>query len=300
MNIKGLRAFTQIMATGTLAAAAKTMHTSESALSRQLSLLEAELGLVLFSRDKRRLVPTAEGEAFYREAERILDSIEQIPTIVDEIKRRPRRRMRLIVMPRIAAAIAAPAVGQFLEENPEMEINIEVQPRRLLERWVASHQFDIGLGALPARHSAIETERVCSIPAVVVMHPNHPLAGRSSLQVKELAGEHLITMPHSTLLGSQIARLFDDADIEMKSSIQVSQTVFCCSLVANNFGIAITDAMIPEMFGDSLRIVPIAPEITLDFGLLYPRGVEHPPEVLEFAEVVKQQAQTYMDTLRFT
>ena len=96
MNIKGLRAFQKIMETGTLSAAAKALNVSESALSRQLSLLEAELGLTLFSRDKRRLVATNEGEQFFREAERILDAIAQVPQLVRDIKTSNLSRMRII------------------------------------------------------------------------------------------------------------------------------------------------------------------------------------------------------------
>jgi len=300
MNIKGLRAFTRIMAMGTLSAAAESMHISESALSRQLSLLEAELGLKLFSREKRRLIPTEEGEAFFREAERILNSIEQIPNIVNEIKREPRRRLRIIVMPRMAETIAVPAVAQFLEEQPGVEMIFEVQPRRFLERWVASQQFDVGLGALPTRHSAIETERICSVPAVAVLHPDHALASRRSLRVEELTGERFIVMPQSTLLGSQVARIFDDAGIEPKSPIQVSQTMLCCNFAASGFGVAITDAMMPHVFGSAVRTIPIEPRINLGFGLLYPRGVERTKETQRLIEIVKARANTFVEELGFS
>lgn len=299
MNIKGLRVFTQIMLTGTLAAAARNMHSSESALSRQLALLEAELGLTLFSREKRRLVPTAEGEAFYREAERILDAIEQIPEIVDEIKRGPKRRLRLIVMPRMAPAIAAPAVTRYLQENPDVEISVEVQQRLYLERWVAAHQFDLGIGALPAHHSAIETEAICALPPVAVLHPDHPLAGRSRIAMQELRGEHFITLPPHTLIHRQTARLLDEAEIHPASRIQVSQTIMGVNFVALGLGVIITDAMIPQLFGDRVKLVPIETPMRLSFGLLYPRGVAVPDEVPRLVEIIKEHSQAYVESLNF-
>lgn len=297
MNFKGLRAFTRIMATGALNTAAKSMNISESALSRQLSLLEAELGLTLFSREKRRLSPTPEGEAFYHEAERILEFIEQIPDIINDIKKQPRRRMRIIVMPRMVEMIAVPAVAQFLDEQPNVEMTIEVQPRRFLERWVATQQFDLGLGALPTRHSAIETEHICSTPAVAVLHPEHALASRRSLRVEELADERFVVMPHSTLLGTQVARIFDAAGIEPKSPIQVSNSMLCCNFVKHGFGIAITDAMMPQVFGSAVRIIPIEPRVNLGFGLLYPRGVERTKETLRLAEIIRTKADTFVGNL---
>ena len=299
MNIKGLQAFTRIMTSGTLSAAAKSMNISESALSRQLSLLETELGLTLFSREKRRLIPTEDGEAFYREAARILDSIEQIPDIVNEIKNGTRQRMRIIAMPRMASSIAAPAVSKFLNEQPNMEVMIEVQPRRFLERWVASRKFDFGLGALPIHHSDIHTEKIYSVPVVAVLHPEHALASRSSLHVEELAGERFITMPPNTLLGQQVAGILEAAGITPNSPVQASQAFLCCNFVAQGLGIAITDAMIPEIFGTSVKMVPLEPRIYMDFGLLYPLGVKRTKDVLRLIEIIKSQASLFVDNLDF-
>ncbi len=299
MNIKGLRAFKQIMATGTLSAAAKSMNISESALSRQLSLLETELGLTLFSRLKRRLIPTEEGEQFFREAERILDSIEQIPEIVREIKLGTHRRMRIISMPRMASSIAVPAITQFLNEHDGFEVTLEVQPRRFLERWVASRRFDFGLGALPVHHSGIQTEKIYSVPVVAVLHPDHPLASRKSLRLDELAHEHFVTMTPNTLLGQQVSEIFDQAGLKPKSTIQASQAILCCNFVAQGQGIAITDAMIPMAFGSAVKMVPIEPRVHMDFGLLYPLGIKQSAEAKQLAEIIRSKASTYMSGPQF-
>lgn len=299
MNIKGLRAFKQIMATGTLSAAAKLMNISESALSRQLSLLEAELGLKLFSREKRRLIATEEGEQFFREAERILDSIEQIPEIVREIKTGTRRRMRVIAMPRMASSIAVPAITEFLRAHKNMEVTLEVQPRLFLERWVASRKFDIGLGALPVHHSGIQTEKIYSVPVVAVLHPDHPLASRSSLRIEELANETFISMTPNTLLGQQVSNILDKAGVKPVSTIQASQALLCCSFVAEGQGIAITDAMIAMAFGSAVKMVPLAPEIRMDFGLLYPLGLARNAETRQLVEIIKSQADDYVGGMKF-
>lgn len=287
------------MATGTLSAAAKSMYISESALSRQLSLLEAELGLILFSREKRRLIPTLEGEAFYREAERVLSSIEQIPEIVREIKNGTQLRMRIIAMPRMASSIAAPAIARFLEEQPDKEVSIEVQPRRLLENWVASRKYDIGLGALPAHHSGVQTEKIYSVPVVAVLHPEHPFASRTSLHVEELSDERFVSMAPDTLLGQQVATILDKAGVKPRSPIQSSQALLCCRFVAQDLGVAITDAMIPVAFGAEVRMVPIVPRVYMDFGLLYPLGVKHTNEVQRLIEIIKSQAQDFVDNLNY-
>ncbi len=299
MNIKGLRAFTRIMATGTLGAAAKSLHVSESALSRQLSLLEAELKLVLFSREKRRLVPTPEGEAFFAEAERILDSIEQIPEIANQIRRGPRRRMRIVAMPRIAATIAVPAISKFHDEHPDMEISLEIHPRRYMERWLASQQFDLGIGSLPSNHAAIETEHICRVPAVAVLPAGHALASRRSVHVTELSGDRFIMMPRTTLIGDQSAKILEQANFEPASQIQVSETPTTCSFAAQGFGVTIADALIPQVFGASVSVVPIEPKAFFDFGLLYPRDAKRTREIDRLIDLIKGEATSCVAGLGF-
>jgi DNA-binding transcriptional LysR family regulator len=174
-----------------------------------------------------------------------------------------------------------------------------VQPRRFLERWVASRRFDLGLGALPVHHSGIQTEKIYSVPVVAVMHPNHPLAARKSVRVEELANEKFITMTPNTLLGQQVAEILDQVGIKPRSAIQASQALLCCNFVAQGLGIAITDAMVPMGFGSLVKMVPIEPQIHMDFGLLYPLGVKHSKEAQQLAEIIKSTAKSCIGSLKY-
>jgi len=203
-------------------------------------------------------------------------------------------------MPRMASSIAVPAITQFLSEKDGLEVTLEVQPRRFLERWVASRRFDLGLGALPVHHSGIQTEKIYSVPVVAVLHPKHPLASRKSLRIDELAGEHIITMTPNTLLGQQVSELFDQAGVKPASTIQASQAILCCDFVAQGQGIAITDAMIPMALGSTVSMVPLEPRVHMDFGLLYPLGVKQSSEARQLAKIIRSKATTYVAGLKFS
>ncbi len=256
------------------------------------------MGLKLFTREKRRLIPTVEGEAFYSEAERILDSIDQVPNIVSQIKRGPRKHTHIITMPRIAESILIPTVSRFLTEHPEEEVSVDVQPRHFMERWVASQKFDIGIGALPADHATIVTESICSVPAVVVLHPSHELASRREISIEDLANERLIMMTPETLIGRQITRLFDDAGVIMNSQLHVSQIGMSCYFVINGIGVAITDALIASAFGNSIKMVPLVPRLEMSIGLLYPEGVPPSPAIEHLARITREEVQSQVDQIR--
>lgn len=297
LNIKRLEAFTRIMATGTLAAAAVDMNMSISAVSRQLCLLEEELGMPLFHRIKRRLIPTDEGESLYLETERMLHHFRQFPEIVNEIRKDAQRQMRIIVTPRISSSITSPAVATFMEEHPDVELSIDVQPPGFVERWVVGRKFDLGIGALPARHSDLETESICRVPAVAVLPPGHRFESRSTVSVESLSEERLILMTDDTLLGKQMADILRTAGGVQKSPIRVNRASVCCNLAAQGLGVTIMDPMTPNPMGAAVILRPIKPTVMLDFGLLFLRGTQQSKETKRFAEIARAQAMAFMQNL---
>lgn len=289
-NLKALNGFARIIMTGSLSEAAQSLNASESALSRQIQILESSLGMELFDRTKRRLTPTPEGEAFYEEAERILASIEDIPTIVERIKGAARAKIRLIVLPRMAPRLAVPAVAEMIERHPEVSLSVEVQRRMFLERWVAAKRFDLGIGALPAHHPDVVSEQLCRVPPVVLLPKGHRLASEKTLTITQLAGERLVLTNKTTLLRRQTDWLFEEAGVPLKSPIEVSQSAMVCAMVARGIGVAIHDPLIPEAMVPSLHVVPIKTDMRLRLGLFYLREEKRSAELREMREILLEQA----------
>ena len=96
-------------------------------------------------------MPTEEGRAFYSEAARLLQSLQQIPSLVEEIQRGIHSRLRVVLMPRLSEAIGMPAISQFMAERPDVHVIADLEVWRSIEIKIASRQFDIGLGGLPAQ-----------------------------------------------------------------------------------------------------------------------------------------------------
>ena len=294
MNIKGLKAFISVMATGSLVAAAREMNTSVSALSRQLSMLELELDLGLFTRDKKRLKPTGHAFALLPEVEKLIGNYEEIPAIAQEIKRLPSRRLRIGVMPRMATCIVEPAIAKYLNTNPAADIIIEVQPRRHLERGLLEKTIDLGFGSIPANHENISVKSICQVPAVVMLHPQHNLSSNTSVALEDLANEEFIMMPPNTLLGRTMAEMLDDSRLSMTSRLQVSQTSSCCNFVANGYGVSISDTMIPEAVRSSIKLLPLRPRHLFDFGLLFLEGSNELKDANDIIEVIRQEAESFI------
>ena len=298
MKIASLKAFAAVMERGTLANAAQALNVSEPALSRQVSALERSLDLVLFRREQRRLVPTPAAEAFIREVQGLLGTLEQIPQIVRDIKQNPARRLRVVAMPRLTTAITAPAIAHFRGEHPDVPVSVDVYSRRFLEQWVAEQQFDIGFGSLPAQHALIETETLFKVPAVAVLPRDHRLANARRVTIRELADEPMIALSSNTLIRGQVDRIFERAGEPMRPAITVSQTHLACCLVAEGAGYTICDPLVVDGVRGRVATVPVHPTFHMSFGSLVRRDPPLSAEAEALVACFRDEAERFNRRLR--
>lgn len=297
-SLKSLQIFTSIMDLGSLSKAADNHHLSESAASRQLASLEGQLGFALFFRDKRQLIPTQQGKQFYREAQRLLYALQELPDIVEDIKQSQYQQLRLVSVPRLVRQIVSPALACLSQRSPELKIHFDVQPMRYIQRWLAGFQFHIGLGRLPAQHSDIVTERFASLPAVVILPKGHRLAKRSELSLDTLQDEALIScFTQQTLLGRNLVSIFNQAGLQPKPTIETASSQQACSIVASGFGYTISDPLSGHDIGDDVVMVPLASDFVFDFAFFLPQSSQSPPVVREFADEVRVVSEDYLKRL---
>ncbi|MES0811556.1 LysR family transcriptional regulator [Roseibium sp. SCPC15] len=287
MNIKALRAFRYALSEGTIAAASELMHLSQPAVSRLISGLEAELKLELFDRSGRSLSPTPEGVAFYREAGRILDNLDEVRRIADEIRAGRSQKLRIVSMPRIAQYLSAPVVVEYSRKNPDVNISVDLRARREAGKWLAGQEYDIGIGALPVRHPEIRTVPLLRVRALAIFPRKHRLTGKNAVTTEMLANETVIRLMPGLLLREQLDDMFHSAGIMPERSLEVSSSQFACSLVAAGGGITIADEMVAQPFREQVETVPIIPERWMTFGLLYSRRTEPAKAALDFEKMLK-------------
>lgn len=192
MDIRTMRYVLTVIKTGSLNKAAEQLYLSPQALGKTVRMMEAELGAELFTRQNHMLSPTAFGRAFAREAEGCIASFDRACGRISALARQAAGNIN------IACAYGVPnALGY---ENPsilremlrkrtglELEIAFDELPDLLAERELREGSCDIGLlMGEPENMREYETVPLKINRLVAVVRPEHPLAKRSSLSVKEL------------------------------------------------------------------------------------------------------------------
>lgn len=143
MNIETLRLISQVIESRSITKVAERENISQSALSQHIKSIELRLGVQLFDRTNRGLIPTVEGETFYRYAKNIVDCYHSLLREFEENKRNF-TKVTFYANP-LFSSYALPCTLFDLQTHfPEINMDMIVLPSLLVEQKILSGEGDIG------------------------------------------------------------------------------------------------------------------------------------------------------------
>ena len=201
VDLRKLRYFVAVAEHLHFGRAAGQLHIAQPVLSRQIRVLEGELGARLFERDRRSTALTPAGEQLLADARPLLAGAEALRRRVARAARGP-RRFTVGFMPGL---IVTAAVRALLARHPELDVEV------LRTSWddqtavIHDGRVDVGYVRLPIDRRGLRVQLLLSEPRVVVLHADHRLAGKESVALADLADEHLLQDPDAVPEWAEIA-----------------------------------------------------------------------------------------------
>jgi len=255
MNLRHLRAFAAIADAGGFARAAGRLHLSQPALSRQIHALEAELGVLLFDRIRRRARLTSEGEELLRRCRRLLVEAEALGERARSLKSGQSGILRVGATPQVIENLLADFLTGYRRRHPGVEVHlVEDGGVRLAGRL---ERGDVHLALAGPVDSPLEAQLLYPMHLLAVLSAASPLGRRAVLEIAELADEPLM------LLGREFAsRVWFDAacqtaHIRPRVLLESAAPHTLVALAATGYGTAIlpSNARVPRA---GVRAVPLA------------------------------------------
>lgn len=290
MNLRALKVFAYVMEEGTLARAADRMHLSQSAASRQLSLLEQEFNVTLFRRDQKRLIPTAYAERFYPEALRILAQIDELPTFFDQMRSDLREPLRIVSQTRIANGLVLPAIAELARAMPDQPVKLEIHLRRDLARRIMNHRFDLCVSALPLPVETLDPVRLGATRLCIAVARDHPLARHGVLGPEDVQPFPYIALDETTVIRRLIDREMERLGKPLTITHEVSVGAAAYRLVHRGMGFTFADpvSLDPELAAH-IALVPWAHDLRIEFGYFMPRHSAAHEAATAFGAILKRQ-----------
>lgn len=295
MNLRALQLFRKIVLTGSLAEAAAQANISTSAASRLLSLLESEVGLTLFSRERRQLALTEEGDIFYRRMVRTLDGLEEIPSLAEDIRNRSANWLSVVTAAPIAGTLVSPALGRMARERADLRCSLNVETRFDIESKVAARGYNLGLISLPVENAILDldVEPFLKARIEVLLHKEHPLAARDEISIAEVAEEPIVSLRPRQRWRDRLDEIVGGAGYRPKVVFDTSSTVVTLQMVRDGLGLTLVDrATLQLRPHDEAVLRPLSEERWVTYACLHATGPRAPlasPFLDAVSEVVEDR-----------
>lgn len=147
-----LRLFDLVAEAGSFTEAARRLHMSQPALSRQISALEADIGAKLFHRHARGLAMTHEGEQLHAATHEMQDRLERTRQAIDASRDRPTGEIRLTTTVSFGSTWLPRQLGDFLDLYPDIRISVQLSD---LDVDLAKREADVAIRFHPPFQSEL-------------------------------------------------------------------------------------------------------------------------------------------------
>ena len=247
LTLKQFQYFIKIVEEGSFTAASEKLFIAQSALSRQIKLLEEEIEFQLFDRTDKKVKLTAAGEVFYK---KIKDNLLYLNEIIDLSKGISEGRNRQIKIAHSSSIVMDHRKVQILKEiSLTQEINFEINTLSSEQQILAlmNGEIDIGLIRPPVRHTLDEINVL-------------KLANKQEIQVKDLKDEYFVSTPHSKRGGLSyfVSNLCLAAGFTPQKAAIQSRKISQLQLVAANLGVSIVPEEFEQILPANVKLLPLA------------------------------------------
>jgi len=260
-SLRQIRYFLTVADQGNLTAAANQLFVAQPALSRQIALLENELGFALFDRNPRGVTLTAAGK-LYRDRVRTVER--QLGAAAEESAQLAHGHagvLRLLHSSSIPIDSLLPTMRRFLADAPSARLDLDRISSEGQIDEVAAGRADIGLIRQPVLHRdpTLQFIELPTEPLYVALPNEHPRLSAASIRLVDLAEEAFVSAVHRERggLARRVADLCLTRGFVPKLGPAISRKTSMLDLVAAGFGIAIVPQRMTGLVRPGLHFRPL-------------------------------------------
>jgi LysR family cys regulon transcriptional activator len=246
MKLQQLRYIVEIQRQGlNVSEAAETLYTSQPGISKQVKLLEDELGITIFERSGKRFTGVTEpGRTVLDIAERILREAENLKRAAGEFAGGDSGRLVLAATHTQARYALPVVVRDFVAQHPKVKLEMHQGNPIQIAEWVAAGDADIGI----ATESLDQYPQLITLPVrqwthCVIAPEGHPVLAVQSLSLAELAKWPLITYDTAFTGRSRINRAFERIGVEPNIALTALDADVIKTYVGLGLGLGIISAL---------------------------------------------------------
>ena len=286
MELHHLRYLRAVVRTGSVTAAAEAEFVAQPSVSKQLRQLEREIGVALFHRVGRKVVPTDAAFALADCADRVFDDIASTLAEVSGPDSSYGGSLRMCATETISDNLLPPVLAELRRRYPRSHVRVEMLGTDDAIQRVLADDFDFAIVVLPVADSRLEIVPLLTEDVLLALPPGHAWAGRDAVGVSEALSDPslLLSMP-GLGLRSMVDTAARNASMQLRANLEMRSQQAILSLVASGGGIGFAPRMSLEHRADVVS-VRLEPAQSREVGWVRRRGRHLPPIALELLRLL--------------
>ncbi|KWX78561.1 LysR family transcriptional regulator [Paenibacillus riograndensis] len=263
--------------------AARSLHVTQSSLSKTIGRLEEDLGVPLFDRVGRKLRLNEYGNKFLRRAERALFELEQGKQELRDLSSPEQGTLELAV----TAASALPHIlREFRKKRPHVQFHVQMLATQEMVKLLHQGDVDVCLSSPAVEEEDIECQVVYNDPILVAVPKGHRLAERTSVSLTELKDEAFVGVKRGYGTRDLADRICRSVGFEPKYVYEGDEPARLSALVEAEIGIAFIPSTARNS-RDPIQYLQVENhELVREIALLWHKSRYISQTALEFREVV--------------
>jgi DNA-binding transcriptional LysR family regulator len=200
-----LHYFQVVAQTGSIRRAAHLLNVAPSAISRSIIQLEQDLGAPLFERIRQRLRLTSAGEILVYHARITQSELTKASALIDDLKGLRRGSIVIAAAESVARGLFPQLMSGFWERFPNVTVDVRVMGSRQAMEAVGDGECDLALAFdFRGLKKTVTQLASASVGIGALVRPDHPLARRNNVRLRDFAGERVLLSDASLTLGESI------------------------------------------------------------------------------------------------
>lgn len=259
MELRHLRYFSMLADELHFGRAAQKLFIAQPPLSRQIKILEDELGVMLFTRDSRKVKLTGYGEYLKKESDRLFAEVDGIVNNLKILKTGKAGSLTIGYVGAVMHSFLPMVLSEIVKKYPGINTRLNELDNESQMKELRNSSIDIGFLRTPLPGDDIIMEQVYSETLSAIISEDHPLAGKKKITLSDLSGEPFIafTTRCSPGLRNSIISVCNRAGFVPRITHETSQINTILRLVECNLGYSIIPTSVKMGYNLNVRFIEL-------------------------------------------
>ena len=288
MDLRQLEIIRAIAETGSFTAAGQKLHVSQSAISRQILLLEDELKEPVFLRVGRRIRITPAGESLLQLSHRVFQDLQETVSTISEKRDSLSGTIRLVGGMTVCLYVFPTLLAEVRRVHPHLDLKVTVGSAERSIAMLRSGAGDLGMITLPVEATDLVSVPVLQEELLLITYPAHPLAKKKSIAPADLDRQDFVLFETGSITRRLVEQFFAREGVNPEVIMETENVEIIKAMVRSGLGISIIPSQAAASdvkAGQLFRSRIAGHSLVRQTGWLYPKMSRLPRTVSEVIRI---------------